>query len=135
MNESIQQLIDRKSVRAFTDQDISEEDSQLILTAAVNAPTAGNQQLYTILNITDPSIKKQLADSCDHQPFIAKVPMVRAEADPESSGPCFFLPHFWYSDIRLISKRQERNRSVQNSRTLYRKIPATEETVASFQRC
>ena len=83
MNEIIQQLIDRKSIRAFTDEDISEEDRQLILTAAVNAPTAGNQQLYTILNITDPIIKKQLADSCDHQPFIAKAPMILLfAADP-----------------------------------------------------
>ena len=83
MNEIIQQLIDRKSIRAFTDEDISEEDRQLILTAAVNAPTAGNQQLYTILNITDPTIKKQLADSCDHQPFIAKAPMILLfAADP-----------------------------------------------------
>lgn len=59
MNEIIQQLIDRKSVRAFTDQDISEEDRQLILTAAVNAPTAGNQQLYTILNFdTEKRVKR-----------------------------------------------------------------------------
>lgn len=59
MNEIIQQLIDRKSVRAFMDQDISEEDRQLILTAAVNAPTAGNQQLYTILNFdTEKRVKR-----------------------------------------------------------------------------
>jgi len=59
MNEIIQQLIDRKSVRAFTDQDISEEDRQLILTASVNAPTAGNQQLYMILNFdTEKRVKR-----------------------------------------------------------------------------
>jgi nitroreductase len=76
MNEIIQQLCDRKSVRVFTSQPISDEDKALILRAASEAPTAGNQQLYTILDITDQEIKDQLAQSCDHQPFIAQAPMV-----------------------------------------------------------
>lgn len=76
MNEMLQSLVDRKSVRAFTDEPISEEAVQQILTAAVNAPTAGNQQLYTILRITDSAIAERLADSCDHQPFIAKGKLV-----------------------------------------------------------
>ena len=76
MNETIRQLMERKSVRAFEDRDIPAEYKQAILLAAANAPTAGNQQLYTILDITDPAIKAQLADSCDHQPFIAEAKMV-----------------------------------------------------------
>lgn len=44
--------------------------------AAVNAPTAGNQQLYTIIHVTDPALKAQLAESCDHQSFIATAPLV-----------------------------------------------------------
>ena len=76
MNEVIRQLFERKSVRAFTEQEISGEDRQLILEAAAMAPTAGNQQLYTILDITDAALKEKLAESCDHQPFIAKGKMV-----------------------------------------------------------
>lgn len=70
MNETIRQLIQRKSVRVFEDREIDEDIIDDILTAAVNAPTAGNQQLYTILRITDPEIKERLSESCDHQPFI-----------------------------------------------------------------
>ncbi len=40
MNETIQQLYDRKSVRVFTDQNIEESIVQEILMAAVMAPTA-----------------------------------------------------------------------------------------------
>lgn len=40
------------------------------------APTAGNQQLYTILDVTDQSLKEKLAITCDNQPFIAKGKMV-----------------------------------------------------------
>lgn len=76
MNTVIQQLLDRKSVRAFTDREITAEEKEAILWAAVNAPTAGNQQLYTILDITDQSIKDRLVDTCDHQPFIAKSKLV-----------------------------------------------------------
>lgn len=76
MNNIIQQLFDRKSVRVFTEQEISAEDKRLILEAATQAPTAGNQQLYTILDITDQAIKEKLVDSCDHQPFIAEGKMV-----------------------------------------------------------
>ena len=76
MNEVIKQLKERKSVRAFLDKPISAEDTAAILEAAVNAPTAGNQQLYTIINVTDQKLKEALVDSCDHQPFIAKAPLV-----------------------------------------------------------
>lgn len=76
MTPTIQELFDRKSVRAFTNQPISAEDKQLILQAAAQAPTAGNQQMYTILDITDQKLKDLLAESCDHQPFIADAPLV-----------------------------------------------------------
>lgn len=76
MNETIQQLFDRKSVRVFTDREIAPEDKALILSAATQAPTAGNQQLYTILHITDQALKEQLSETCDHQPFIATAKMV-----------------------------------------------------------
>ena len=76
MNQTIQELFDRKSVRAFTDREISPEDKALILRSAAMAPTAGNQQLYTILDITDQSIKDALVKTCDNQPFIAKAKMV-----------------------------------------------------------
>lgn len=76
MNPILQSLHARKSVRAFEDRPIPEEVKQQILEAAVQAPTAGNQQLYTILDITDPLLKQALSITCDHQPFIAKAPMV-----------------------------------------------------------
>lgn len=76
MNEVIRQLHSRTSIRVFTDREISQADKHAILTAATQAPTAGNQQLYTILDITQQELKEQLAESCDHQPFIAEAKMV-----------------------------------------------------------
>ena len=76
MNETIRQLYERKSVRSFTEEAIPENIVQEILLAACMAPTAGNQQLYTILRITDSAILEKLAESCDHQPFIAEGKLV-----------------------------------------------------------
>ena len=76
MNQIIQSLYERKSVRVYEDRPIPETIKQEILEAATQAPTAGCQQLYTILDLTEEDLKQALADSCDHQPFIAKAPMV-----------------------------------------------------------
>lgn len=76
MNNTIRELFDRKSVRVFEDKDIPADIKKQILEAATQAPTAGNQQLYTILDITDQALKEKLAISCDNQPFIAKAKMV-----------------------------------------------------------
>ena len=76
MNEVIRQLYERKSVRVFADKEIEESIAEEILMSAAMAPTAGNQQLYTILRITDKVILNTLADLCDHQPFIAKGKLV-----------------------------------------------------------
>ena len=73
---TIQELAERKSVRVFTEQKITPEQKEQILTAAMQAPTAGNQQLYTILDITDQNLKDTLAETCDHQPFIANAKLV-----------------------------------------------------------
>lgn len=76
MNEIIRELFERKSVRAYEEQPIPEEVKSLILQAALQAPSAGSMLLYTILNITDDDLKKQLAVCCDNQPFISKAPLV-----------------------------------------------------------
>ena len=76
MNEVIRQLHDRKSVRVYEDRPIEASVKNAILEAAIQAPSAGNMALYTILDITDPEIKQKLSVSCDNQPFIATAPMV-----------------------------------------------------------
>jgi len=72
VNEVIKQLIERKSVRVFTERQIDEKYVEEILLSAAMAPTAGNQQLYTIIRITDEEKLKRLSVSCDNQPFIAE---------------------------------------------------------------
>ena len=76
MNEVLKQLHDRKSVRVYEPRPVEPAVKQAILEAAIQAPTAGNMALYTILDITDQELKDKLAVSCDNQPFIATAPVV-----------------------------------------------------------
>ena len=76
LNPIIENLLTSKSVRDYENKPIPADIKKNILLAAMAAPTAGNQQLYTILDITDQAIKDRLAVTCDNQPFIAKAPMV-----------------------------------------------------------
>ena len=76
MNNIIELLHTRKSVRVYEERSIPAEEKRAILDAALQAPTAGNMSLFTILDITDPNLKQRLSVTCDNQPFIATAPMV-----------------------------------------------------------
>ena len=75
MNETIKSLFERKSTRKYEDRPILLGEKKIIMEAALQAPTAGNQNLYTILDITDQGLKQALSVYCDDQPFIAKAPL------------------------------------------------------------
>ena len=76
MNETIRLLNERKSVRVYEPGPLPPVVKKAILNAAIQAPTAGNMTLYTILDITDQALKDRLSKTCDHQPFIAAAPLV-----------------------------------------------------------
>lgn len=76
MNETLNILSQRRSVRVYEDKPVSIEVKDEIIKAAMRAPTAGNMMLYSILDITDQAIKDRLAETCDNQAFIAKAPLV-----------------------------------------------------------
>ena len=86
MNEILSSLHQRKSVRVYTGEPVSPAAKRAILEAACAAPTAGNQQLYTILDITDQALKDRLAETCDHAPTVKSgtTPLPPEGAPPEN---------------------------------------------------
>lgn len=75
MNETIQTILSRASVRSFESRPLSAGHEDAILSAALRAPTAGNMMLYTILRVKDKETRKVLSVTCDNQPFIAEAPL------------------------------------------------------------
>jgi nitroreductase len=76
MNQTMELLFKRKSVRAYLKKEISQEITDTILAATLRAPTAGNMMLYSIIEVTNQDAKDRLVKTCDNQPFIAKAPLV-----------------------------------------------------------
>lgn len=75
-NPTVDVLLRRKSVRSYTAQPVSDEVKALILRAVLRAPTAGNQMLYTIIDVREQALKDRLAVTCDNQPFITTAPFL-----------------------------------------------------------
>ncbi len=76
MNQIIEALYQRKSVRVFTEREITKDERDLIINSALQAPTAGNLYLYSIIEVSDQRLKEELAVLCDNQAFIAEAKLV-----------------------------------------------------------
>ena len=76
MNDVLNQIKNRKSVRVYENKAITDDNKQEILNSALEAPTAGAMMLYSIIDVTDETLKEKLSVTCDNQPFIAKAPLV-----------------------------------------------------------
>jgi len=83
-----QVLRSRYSVREFApDQDVPPELVNGLLSAAVEAPSAGNRQSWHFVVVRDPAIRAALAHAALDQMFVAEAPVVIVVcADPERSA-------------------------------------------------
>jgi nitroreductase len=72
------ELIDaRASVRQFSaGRDVSIAEVELLLGAAVRAPSAGNRQPWHFCVVRDPQVKQALAAAAYGQSFVAQAPVV-----------------------------------------------------------
>jgi nitroreductase len=77
----------RQSVRAYQPKELSAEDLEAVLSAANQAPSAGNLQAYEIYVTRDPAVKRTLAEAAWNQDFLAQAPVVLIFcAHPERSA-------------------------------------------------
>jgi len=69
---NIMEIINRRvSIRKFNNKPIAKEVMDDIVLAAMRAATAGNMMMYSIIKVQDKETLKQLSKTCDDQPFIA----------------------------------------------------------------
>jgi nitroreductase len=67
---------ERRSVRAFTAQGVSDEEAETLVEAACLAPSAGNLQPWEFVVVKDPGVKRRLVEAAHGQSFISKAPVV-----------------------------------------------------------
>ena len=73
---SIDCILNRRSVRKFTPDPISENDLQMLLKAGMAAPSAGNKQPWEFIVIRDEQRRKDLAALCPYWGPAAAAPLV-----------------------------------------------------------
>ncbi len=66
----------RRSIRAFTREDVSKEDIEKLIDAARYAPSAGNIQPWEFIIVRDSKIKRKLSIAALNEIFIAEAPVV-----------------------------------------------------------
>ncbi|NQY94666.1 MAG: nitroreductase family protein [Campylobacteraceae bacterium] len=71
MNQVIEQLSSRKSIRQFTGESVKPEDLELIISTAQRCPTSINGQQISLVYIRDKEKIKQIAELCGGQEQIA----------------------------------------------------------------
>ena len=56
MNDTINTLLNRSSLRKFSSEEVTLENKELIIESALRAPTAGNLMLYSIIKVEDKKV-------------------------------------------------------------------------------
>ncbi len=77
----------RRSVRVFSKQPVSDEEVEKLIDAARWAPSAGNLQPWLFIIVREPEIKHGLCRAAGNQTFIEEAPVVVVVcADPQRSA-------------------------------------------------
>ncbi len=76
----------RRSVRAFAEEEISDETLERLLEAARWAPSAGNIQPWEFVVVRKTETKRKLAEAALNQDFIAEAPVVIVVCVDEASS-------------------------------------------------
>jgi FMN reductase (NADPH) len=69
-NLLIESILNRKSIREFTDEKIPQADINTIVEGGQRAPTGGNSQLYILIEVRDDLLRKKMTEVCHNQEFI-----------------------------------------------------------------
>ncbi|WP_412470309.1 MULTISPECIES: nitroreductase family protein [unclassified Halobacteriovorax] len=75
MNDFIQQLHSHRSIRKFSDKDISQSDLELILSAAASASSSGNMQSFSVVVTKDRAMKEKMYQAHFEQSMLMDAPI------------------------------------------------------------
>lgn len=73
INTMIEKQLQHRTIREFKNMDLPREIVDTLMEVARRTATSNGLQAYSIIRITDPSIKKQLAEVCN-QEYVARAP-------------------------------------------------------------
>ncbi len=77
-SETIETLMQRRSIRKYADVPVTDAHVDAILGAALRAPTSSNVQAYSVVVVRDQAIKERIAVPCGNQKHIVACPVFLA---------------------------------------------------------
>lgn len=87
--DAIEAIMTRRSIRKYTDKPVTEDQVKQILSAAMAAPTAGNQQAWEFVVITDRKILDAVPEVHPYSRMILEAPaavLVCGNLETETKG-------------------------------------------------
>lgn len=75
MDERLELLMTRRSIRQYRDEDVSDEDVQNLLRAAMAAPSAGNQQPWHFVVIRERATMEKIMACHPYSSMLAQAPL------------------------------------------------------------
>jgi nitroreductase len=81
----------RRTIRKFTDEDVSEEQVETLLEMAMSAPNRLNRQPWHFVVIRDKELQKQLADILRVHPYLERASVVIAVCGLPQASPTWLM--------------------------------------------
>jgi nitroreductase len=79
MNQSVLDIIrKRRTIRRYTDREVTDEQVDTLLEMAMSAPNRLNQQPWHFIVIRDKELQKRLADHLGRHPYLETAPVLIA---------------------------------------------------------
>jgi len=81
-------ILSRKSVRAYAEKGLTDEEISTLIEAAIKAPSAGNMQPWAFVAVRDRGVKEALVEAAHGQGFVASAPVIIVVcAEPARTAP------------------------------------------------
>jgi nitroreductase len=92
MTEELLDLIrERRTIRRFTEEDVSEDQVETLLEMAMCAPNRLNKQPWHFVVIRNKELQKLIADKYQVRPYVEQAPVVIAVGANPSESPTWMM--------------------------------------------
>lgn len=99
----IDNLFARRSIRAFTPQPVQPAEVEMLLKAAMAAPSAANRKPWHFVAVTDPGVRAKLVAVHPHAKMVAESPL----AIVPCGEPALSIPDhqdYWIEDLAAATE-------------------------------
>lgn len=86
MNDTLQTIHNRKSVRKYTEQAVSKEKIETLLRAAMTAPSSKNNQPWSFYVVTSREVLTKLSEQLPYAKMLAKAPVAIVVCGDNTKG-------------------------------------------------